>query len=453
MKACLALLLSASGAFAQSGLFLAAAQSGAATVVCVSNTSWGSAATTIDFAKATTTKYGTSSNALASAATACAIWMNFKRVGVGTAGTLTGEIRANSSGLPGDVLYTSANTIASGAVATNAAAWYEFQFSNVSLAASTIYWFGVVSSTINSTNYYVATVGAFNGGYFATDDNASGWGNAGARKWFQSLWSNGSTPLFPYTNSTEFHLTFETGDDGDQVTTSAMSNSVVTQPPLSVTRYEVSGTASNSFFLSSWATTLTNHYRDNFLTSGGTTRGLAISHDSTNFTYLIWHVTNNPSRVLSFGYYVCMGLTNDEVANFESLYFSSTFTSSNCSAIPLYMPRNPPYWMAHGISNAVTVNGPPIYGIAEGDTNWVTGQITATNFTISVWKPSDWSQIGSNSTLGLGGDTLWRTIRVDNNWSQLARTSYVDNLVVTTNAIFPLLPSNLPAILNVQMRP
>lgn len=458
MKLFLLFLLTANAAFAQFPFGdVSLAQDQSITVLCISNTSWGTdTAAGANFAVGASSKYASSSNALAYTMTVCEIGMKFKRTGSGTAGTLTGQIRANGgTSHPGTVLATSLNTIASADVGTSDT-WVAFNFPDTVLTANTIYWFGVVSDTTSATDFYTERGGNSSTGAFETSSDGTTWSTVGTRRWLQSGWARGAIILPDQTNSFELLVDF---DANTAESSSAQGNTNATRQYLPLGR---SGTwmqttdASNQFYYAALGSLLfpSNYYYTNVLTSDPSTRGLEIHFTNTASQDIQYRLSTFLPLPVSFGFYYIVNVTNTGAGNpqFFDLVYVGDSADHNSAAVEWISSTNSYY--AHGVSNDVSVSGSGVGGGSNvADTNWITGQITSSNYTLAIYNPVTWAQVGNNSSVNRGDGSLTEN-RIDqirvlswaHNYVQPTTTNYLDGFVLKTNGLFPIIPTNFAAM-------
>lgn len=263
------------------------------------------------------------------------------------------------------------------------------------------------------------------------------------------------------TNRLDWMLHFEGGSDGNIVTTTIQTNS---RSATGVAMGEClqSAGASNFFTLSTDAAfPLTNWYWGvNGTNNQPGSLGLAIEMGNTDSQYLQWYWQSYVSNfVLSFTFRTTMTGEIGGTVYCDVLYAVQPFSAEKDTAAPLFHPMATPYWRAHGSSNGVSgQNGPIITGMAIGDTNQIVMQVTPTNMTLSVYDYNSHQQVGSNSSIGFSGTGKWNQLEILSKLtggSQPGAKIYVDNVMMSTNADFPLLPwdieTNQPlALTNVQ---
>lgn len=250
-----------------------------------------------------------------------------------------------------------------------------------------------------------------------------------------------SNVLDTSTNSFDLLTALDSQAAPGFVTLDKMTTATISKSPLLGSWSYNNDDASNVFF---FATGL-NHFPSNYwwastLTADTSTQSLAVTMTQTNELYVQRRI--DPILPLSFGLYVVQNLSNTtpQIMFHDMVVFAAPSGSNNC-AVEYRSDVNCFY--THGSSNGVTLDGNWISGLTIGATNWVTGQITASNYTMAVYDPFSWGQIGTNSVVGRANETIDRFSF--QNWmhgNAQAKTNYFDQLVILTNAVFPVMPTN-----------
>lgn len=251
------------------------------------------------------------------------------------------------------------------------------------------------------------------------------------------------------TNNFEFLAAWPTGADGDRVTDQVVRTNTRSFQPLHGIAYGTrSATAdpTNTYFLSSAASyPLGTYTLGNDTITDTTTLGLRMNHGQAATADLVWKFDDLPDH-LCLGYYYKASFTNSYPTNIDQFLYHEMASAGNVST-PVFVADNPPFFYAHGSSNGVTVTGNYVYGVETNTWYWVTERLSGSNTIVAFYDPTTWSQVSTNSTCTNGTRSdfaMMRFVAHSTCGGQPGANSYFDSLVVTTNDVFPLLPSTLP---------
>lgn len=249
--------------------------------------------------------------------------------------------------------------------------------------------------------------------------------------------------------SFHWRLNFETGSNDDNFTLSAASNSVGNLVlPLSRETYLQYSETTNIFRISTAKQFgLTNGYvwAGALQSDSVGTRSLRMKMDTGAGDYMKWLF--GAAQNLSVGFYFQTDLASQSPGEgyFDVVYVERPWSADgNMTACALFHSVDNPYWAAHNNSNNVTLTGSRIYGPSLSALQWVTMRVTQTNLTVAVYDPVTRTQWGTNSTLGFGTSSAnWTGLRFlawRRDIPQVGKSTWIDSVVLNTNAAFPLLP-------------
>lgn len=251
--------------------------------------------------------------------------------------------------------------------------------------------------------------------------------------------------------SFHWRLNFETGSNDDNFTLSAASNSVgnLVLPLSRETYLSPQYRETTNIFRISTAKQfgLTNGYvwAGALQSDSVGTRSLRMKMDTGAGDYMKWLF--GAAQNLSVGFYFQTDLASQSPGEgyFDVVYVERPWSADgNMTACALFHSVDNPYWAAHNNSNNVTLTGSRIYGPSLSALQWVTMRVTQTNLTVAVYDPVTRTQWGTNSTLGFGTSSAnWTGLRFlawRRNIPQVGKSTWIDSVVLNTNAAFPLLP-------------